>query len=113
MSTIDCIFCSIISGAIPATIIKETDDIIVLKDINPKAPIHYLIIPKKHIKDVSSLTQGDAELLGKLFLMAKELGDQLSDDATFRLIANNGTDAGQSIFHVHIHFLSGKKMRDF
>jgi len=108
----DCIFCKIISGEIQTTPVKETDNMIVIKDINPKAPVHYLIIPKKHISDVRSLSEADTELAGEILLMAGKLSQDLSD-CDFRLISNNGKSVGQSVFHVHFHFIAGKKMDDF
>jgi histidine triad (HIT) family protein len=103
-----CIFCSIIARKIPATIVKETKDILVIKDINPKAPIHYLIITKKHIENIQALEPGDKELVAQLPYMAQELSRDLPAPHAFKLVSNNGKDAGQHVFHMHIHFLSGK-----
>lgn len=108
-----CIFCKIIAKQIPSTVIAETDDIIVIKDINPRAPIHYLIIPKKHMADLTGFEYQDVQLAGNMLLMAKELAQQLSGSQAFKLVVNNGADAGQCVFHAHIHFLAGKKMADF
>lgn len=105
----DCIFCKIIAGTIPATIIWQDEDIIVIKDIHPKAPIHNLIIPKKHIKDQLSLTKDDAHLAYKLFVEVPQVLIKLLPGATaFNSVVNNGAGAGQIIFHLHVHFLSGK-----
>lgn len=107
-----CVFCKIINNLIPSRIIAETDDVIVIQDIAPKAPVHYLIIPKIHIKDINSLNQEHADVAGKMLLMARDLSHKLSDSGSFRLIANNGADVGQSVFHLHFHFLSGKRFTD-
>jgi len=113
METADCIFCKIIARQLSVEIVAENDEVVVIKDIAPKAPVHYLIIPKKHIDNVSSLEQADIPIVGEMLLMAKKLAKGLSGSQAFRLIVNNGPDAGQSVFHLHFHFLSGKKMLDF
>ncbi len=104
-----CIFCKIISKEIPADIIAETSDMIAIRDIHPKAPTHLLIIPKKHIVDIQSLTHEDLAIGSHVFAMAQ----QLAQGRAFRLLMNNGQDVGQSVFHLHAHFLAGKKMSDF
>lgn len=106
----DCIFCKIIANQIPSKRIQETDDVIVIADIAPKAPIHYLIIPKKHIKNIQSTTDVDQALLGNILLMAKTLSQGLLGNQEFKLIANNGASVGQSVFHIHFHFLAGKNL---
>lgn len=108
----DCIFCKIIAREIPAQIIAENDDILVIQDINPKATIHYLIIPKKHIKDVQSFGKGDCCVAGKMFKMAQQisLADERAVD--FKLLINNGYAAGQRVFHVHMHFLAGQRLNE-
>lgn len=108
-----CIFCNIIAHQAPAEIIAENERIMVIKDIEPTAPIHYLIIPKKHIPDIVSLEKDDQMLAGEMLLMAKQLSSQLPGAQAFRLMVNNGADAGQTIFHLHIHFLAGKLSLDY
>ena len=108
----NCIFCKIINNQIPCQKIKETSEIIVIKDISPKAPIHYLIIPKKHIQDLQSTADSDKNLLGDILLIAKHLSNDLSDPKSFRLICNNGESVGQSVMHLHFHFLAGKNLSE-
>ena len=105
----DCLFCKIINKELSASIIAENEQIIVIKDIYPKAPIHYLIIPKKHITDITGFSDSDRALAGNLLLMGKQLAQSLSEPKAFRLVVNNGADAGQVIFHSHLHFLAGLK----
>lgn len=113
MAVHDCIFCKIIEKKVPAAIVEETDTVLVIKDRAPRAPIHYLIIPKKHIHDLSQLAADDASLCADMLFMARDLSKKLSGSQAFRLIVNTGVDAGQSVFHVHAHFLSGVTMSDF
>lgn len=111
--TTPCIFCKIIAKEIPTTVIAENEQIIVIKDINPKAPIHYLIIPKKHVADITGFNDADIALAGQMVMMAKQLAQDLPGSKAFKLVVNNGADAGQCVFHVHFHLLSGRKMADF
>ena len=110
MDHLNCIFCKIIKGQIPSAKIHETDDILVIKDINPKSTIHYLIIPKKHISNIQSCQSEDQALLGALLLMAKQISSELPGNPEFKLVSNNGTSVGQSVLHIHIHFLAGNKL---
>ncbi len=113
MHNSNCIFCRIISGEIPATIIDQDDHVVVIQDIHPKAPIHYLIIPRLHVADVQGLQEADSPYIIAMMMAAQRLASKLSGSQSFRLIMNNGADSGQSVFHLHCHFLSGKKMTDF
>ena len=102
----DCIFCKIIANQIPSKKIQETDDLIVIQDITPKAPVHYLIIPKKHLQNLQSTATGDQIMLGNILLMAQKLSQNLQPSQEFKLISNNGASVGQSVFHLHFHFLA-------
>ena len=110
MSDVSCIFCKIIDRKIPVSIILENDFVIVIKDIAPKAPIHYLIMPKKHRADVSSLLPEDATIVWEMMKAAQTLGNDVAPDRAFNLVVNNGALAGQVIPHLHWHFLAGKNI---
>ena len=104
------LFEKIINKEIPADILYEDDISIVIKDISPQAPTHLLIIPKKVIPKLSDATREDQEILGHLMLVAGKIADDLGLDETFRLVVNNGAKAGQSVFHLHLHLLSGRSL---
>lgn len=105
-----CIFCKIISGEIPSEKIIETDDIIAFRDINPAAPEHILIIPRKHISNLEEISMADSDILAKLFFAARDIAKERSVEKTgYRLILNNGKAAGQEVFHLHLHLLAGKE----
>jgi len=108
----NCIFCKIVLREIPSLIVAETDQVLVFKDINPKASIHDLIIPKKHIQDIQALSKQDGALMGEIILMAQQLARELSGSQSFRLVSNNGP-AVQLVSHLHFHFLAGKNLPDF
>jgi histidine triad (HIT) family protein len=106
-----CIFCSIVKKEIPASIVYEDDLSIGFKDINPQAPIHILIIPKKHLRTVTESTENDKELLGHLIYVANKIAKDLSiSDMGFRLVLNCGSKSGQMVWHIHIHLLGGRYM---
>ena len=104
------IFTKIINKEIPSDIIYEDELALVFKDIQPQAPTHLLIIPKKPIPKLSDASPEDQELLGHLMLVAGEVSRMLELDDTFRLVTNNGANAGQSVFHLHLHLLSGRPL---
>ena len=104
------LFEKIINKEIPAEILYEDNISIVIKDISPQAPTHLLIIPKKVIPKLSDATDEDQDILGHLMLLAGKIADQLGLDETFRLVVNNGAKAGQSVFHLHLHLLSGRPL---
>jgi histidine triad (HIT) family protein len=113
----NCIFCKIIQKQIPSKIIKETDEILVIEDISPKAPFHYLIIPKKHVENINYLTDQDAKFAWPVLKAARDVAKEIQEKSgnaeplSFNLVSNNGAFAGQSVFHMHWHFLSGKKLK--
>ena len=104
------LFEKIINREIPADILYEDELSIVIKDISPQAPTHLLIIPKKVIPKLSDATDEDQNILGNLMLLAGKIAEQLELDETFRLVVNNGAKAGQSVFHLHLHLLSGRSL---
>ena len=106
----DDLFLKIISREIPADIIFENDDVLAFRDVNPKAPLHVLIIPKKRIPTINDMQPHDAEVFGKLFLAAQEIaaGQGVSEDG-YRVVMNCNQAAGQTVFHVHLHLLGGRK----
>ncbi|MBI2353109.1 HIT domain-containing protein [Candidatus Dependentiae bacterium] len=112
MNDSNCIFCKIILNQVPTQKIIETNDLIVIKDINPQAPIHYLIIPKTHISNLQTTKKDDQLLLGAMLLVTKELSKNLKQPQDFRIISNNGALVGQSVFHLHFHFLAGKSFTE-
>ncbi|MDR2603608.1 MAG: histidine triad nucleotide-binding protein [Puniceicoccales bacterium] len=103
------IFEKIISGEIPADVVFENDVAVVIRDINPQAPVHVLIIPKRKINRIETAQDGDAELLGKLLIMARDFAKS-HNLIGFRLVVNNGQQAGETVPHLHIHLLSGRPM---
>ena len=106
--TADCIFCKVIKKELPAQVLQESDDIVIIPDIRPSAPIHYLAIPKRHISSIKNTTREDELLLGRLIIMAKDAADQLGLSG-YKLVFNVGKDGGQIIDHIHLHLLGGWK----
>jgi len=106
----NCVFCKLIDKQLPSKIIKETESILVVEDIAPKAPIHYLIIPKEHIINIKNLEDKHSPLVWDMIKMAKTLASDLGESGDFNLVSNNGEQAGQCVFHMHWHFLSGKNI---
>jgi len=107
----ECIFCKIVNKEIAAEIVYEDDKVIAFKDTKPVASVHLLIIPKKHIPSVNHLSLGDRELIGELFLVAQKMARAKGVAKTgYRLIFNIGKDAGQTIDHLHLHLIGGRKL---
>ncbi len=107
----DCLFCKMVSGEIAPDKVMETDDILAIRDINPQAPTHILVISKKHIATTNDFKDNDAELIGKMVLAAKDIAQQegIGEDG-YRLSLNCNQHGGQSVDHVHIHLLGGRQM---
>ena len=107
----DCIFCKIINNEIPSSIVYEDDEIIAFKDVNPVAPVHILVIPKKHIESLLELEQEDERVIGKIYTVINKIAKQEKiDEKGFRVIVNCGEDGGQEVKHLHFHLLGGKKL---
>jgi len=106
----DCLFCRIVRRESPADIEYEDDQVLAFKDIYPKAPVHVLIVPKRHIPSVMALEPGDAEVIGRCFLAARRLGELKGfADRGYRVTVHCGPEGGQVIYHVHFHFLAGRR----
>lgn len=107
----DCLFCKIVNKEIPAEIIYEDDQMLVFKDINPMAPVHVLLIPKKHIATLSDLKPEDQALLGHIMLKAQQMAGELGlEEQGFRLVGNCKEDGGQTVYHIHFHLLGGRPL---
>ena len=107
---VDCIFCKIAAKETQARVIREDDDLVAFYDLNPQAPTHVLIVPKKHIPSLSGACRQDIELLGKLQYAAREIASELGIAEAFRLVLNNGRKAGQSVDHIHYHLMGGRRL---
>ncbi len=109
----DCIFCKIVSGEITGNIVFRDEQVTAFRDINPAAPTHILIVPNKHIESVNMLIVDDEPLIGHLFTTAKNIATQEGiADGGYRLIMNTNADAGQTVFHIHLHLLGGAPMKN-
>ena len=107
----DCLFCKIVAGEIPADIVHETDDTLAFRDINPQAPVHILIIPRKHIATINDLDDADKAIVGSLFTAARDIAaaEGLAEEG-YRVVMNCNEAAGQTVFHIHLHLLGGRRM---
>lgn len=107
----DCIFCKIVKGEIPSEKVYEDENVLAFKDINPATPIHVLVIPKKHFKDVLDVKEEDKEIIADLFQSINKIAKTLGiEENGFRIVNNCGEDAGQEVMHLHFHLLAGKKL---
>lgn len=107
----DCIFCKIIRGEIPSTKVYEDDEILAFNDVNPAAPIHILVIPKKHINSLADMKPEDEKLVGKIYGVINKIAEKEGfKDEGFRVIVNCGKNGGQEVMHLHFHILAGRKL---
>lgn len=107
----DCIFCKIVNKEIPSNIVYEDEEILAFRDINPVAPVHILVIPKKHIESLLALSKEDEILIGKIYTVINKIAKQEKiDDKGFRVVVNCGEDGGQEVKHLHFHIIGGKKL---
>ena len=107
----DCLFCNIANGNTPATIVYQDDDVVAFEDINPKAPKHMLIIPRRHIATVNDLSDADAAFAGKLILTARDLAVTHGiADGGYRILMNCNQHGGQEVYHIHLHLLGGRQL---
>ena len=108
----NCIFCKIVKGDIPSTKVYEDDDMIIIKDLNPQAPVHLLLIPKEHYANIIEMTDSQSQTLARCLKKLSTLTDELGLQNGFRLVSNKGEDGCQSVGHLHIHILGGGKLSD-
>lgn len=107
----DCLFCKMASGDMKPDVVAENDHALAFRDINPQAPTHVLVIPKRHIATIDDLDKGDRELVGELYLMAKQVARQEGiAESGYRTVMNCGEGGGQLVFHIHLHVLGGRQM---
>ncbi len=107
----NCIFCGIVEGGIPAKIVHEDDHVLAFEDVNAQAPVHILVIPKRHVAAVQDCQGGDQALLGHLLLTCSKVARMKNlTESGYRIVTNTGADSGQSVFHLHLHVLGGRPM---
>ena len=107
----DCLFCKIVAGQIPATIVFQDDHVVAFKDVTPRAPTHVLIVPRRHIASLNDLAAGDDALVGEMVRAAAAIAkEQGLADRGYRTVFNCNADAGQTVFHIHLHLLGGRTM---
>ena len=107
----DCLFCRMVAGDIPADVVHETDRVFAFRDINPQAPVHLLVIPREHVMSLNEAEGVDAGTLGHLLLVAARMaGEHGLAENGYRTVINTGADGGQSVFHLHVHVLGGRRL---
>jgi histidine triad (HIT) family protein len=108
----DCLFCKIVAGEIPATVVFANDEVLAFRDISPQAPVHVLVVPRTHYANVAEVAAAEPALVGAMVTAAREIAAAEGDvESGYRLIFNTGPDAGQTVFHAHLHLLAGTSLR--
>ncbi|MCC3145397.1 histidine triad nucleotide-binding protein [Halanaerobium sp. Z-7514] len=108
----DCLFCKIAAGKIDTDFVYSDEKLVVFEDINPQAPVHLLIVPKKHISDLNNLEEKDNKLIGHIYQVAKELAAEKNiAESGYRIVSNCNQDGGQTVYHIHFHLLGGRKLQ--
>lgn len=106
----DCLFCKIVADEIPSERVLETPEVIAFRDIHPQAPTHVLVIPRRHVPDIDTLADDTGELLAALFAAVRHVAEQEGLAKGYRVVTNVGAESGQSVFHLHLHVLGGRRM---
>jgi histidine triad (HIT) family protein len=110
MNALECIFCRIAGGKLPAEIVYQDDTVVAFKDVHPKAPVHILIIPRKHIVSLAEVSEGDLPLVAHMLGVANTVAKQQGTGSAYKIVINTGGDAGQVVMHLHMHLLGGRKI---
>lgn len=106
----DCVFCAIVAGELPATVVWESDGVLAFRDLHPQAPTHVVVVPKTHYADLADLAGTDPSYLGEVFAAAAAVAEQEQLTGGYRVITNTGPDSGQTVFHLHVHVLGGRNL---
>ncbi len=113
MTDPDCLFCKIAAGEIPSSIVYSDDEMVVFRDIEPKAKVHLLAVPREHFAHLSDMAAEDADIVKRMLEKIPEIAEENGCDSGYRLTINQGPDAGQTVFHLHIHIMGGEKLPEF
>jgi histidine triad (HIT) family protein len=107
----DCIFCRIVAGEVPAKFVHQDDEVVAFEDVNPQAPTHCLVIPREHVPSALDVAERHAALLARIFAVAQKIARERKLENGFRIVVNNGPEAGQTVYHLHFHVIGGRGMK--